>query len=287
VPFAGTDASLRALLARLRGLRQGPDDEVLVADNRPSARREWRQGTTRVLPAPTYACPAHARNVAASAAKGEWLIFIDADSTPAPGLIDEYLNPRPSAEVGVLVGEIHDRAERDTRTARYVSGRRKMDQANALSHPYRPYGQTANCAVRRAAFEAVGGFLDTVRAGEDADLCWRLQAAGWLLESRPRAIVAHRNRERFPELMRQVVKHGGGLAWLDRRYPGSAPPPRLADLLGRLPHYVRRAREAGDREESVFSLFDAAALYARDCGRLRRNVVNRSRPPGRPTPARP
>ena len=48
-----------------------------------------------------------------------------------------------------------------------------MSQRNTLTG-VRPYAQTAHCAVRRSAFEAVGGFREDIRSGGDADLCFRL-----------------------------------------------------------------------------------------------------------------
>ena len=46
-----------------------------------------------------------------------------------------------------------------------------------------PVGQARACGgdalMRRAAFEAVGGFRDDLIAGEEPELCVRLRAAGW------------------------------------------------------------------------------------------------------------
>ena len=69
-----------------------------------------------------------------------------------------------------------------------------MSQRVTLDRAGTPYAQTANCAVRRVAFEAVGGFDEQARCGEDADLCFRLAALGWGLGERPEALVVHRTR---------------------------------------------------------------------------------------------
>ncbi|HEY8367999.1 MAG TPA: glycosyltransferase family 2 protein, partial [Thermodesulfobacteriota bacterium] len=58
-------------------------------------------------------------------------------------------------------------------------------------------GETGWCSgaallVRRAAFEAVGGFDERIFLyGEDVDLSWRLRAAGYRLRYVPRAVVRH------------------------------------------------------------------------------------------------
>jgi GT2 family glycosyltransferase len=146
-----------------------------------------------------------------------------------------------------------------------------MDQATTLENGYRPYAQTANCAVRASAFAAAGGFAGDIgsSAAGDADLCWRLQEAGWEIESRPTAAVDHENRVRFRDLLRQLARHGAGLAWLERRYPGSSPRPTGRDLIRRAPHYLLAAARAADREQAAFALADLCCLYARDWGRLR------------------
>jgi GT2 family glycosyltransferase len=247
VPFAGSDAELLACRQAMTGLGA---EQLLIHDNRHGE------------PASAY----YARQAAAREATGEWLVFLDADTVPEPGLLDAYFDPPPGERTGVLAGGIEDWVEEDTRVARYIRTRRKLDQATTLGHA-RPYAQTANCAVRSAAFQAVGGFPDPVRSGGDADLCWRLAEAGWTLEPRPDARVRHRNRARLTELLRQLHRHGSGMQWLDRRYPGSFPPPTPRELLGRLKLLGRAGMDGA---------LDFLALWARDLGRLRAN--------GDPTP---
>jgi GT2 family glycosyltransferase len=276
VPFAGQQPELERMLDRLARLRLGPDDAVVLVDNRrepqPPARGPAPGVTIRH--ASTRSSSWHARDVGAgtAAAAQEWLIFIDADTRPAPDLIDRYLDPPPPDKVGVLAGGVRDWAATEaTLCSRYTSARGKMDQRATLGNAYRPYAQTANCAVRRSAFVAVGGFAPGIgsSAAGDADLCWRLADAGWLLEERREAVVDHENRTRLRDLWRQLARHGAGLAWLERRYPGSAAPPTPRELVGRVPHYLLAAARAGTPEEAAFALADLACLYARDWGRLR------------------
>jgi hypothetical protein len=249
---------------------------VIVADNRPNNHRSTSgQDGIRVVRAPGLRSPPHARNQGARAGGAEWLVFLDADTEPDPGLLDAYLSEAPAPDVGVLAGGIHDVAKRDTPVARYVCVRAKMHHAATLSHGRAPYALTANCAVRRAAFDQVGGFAEAIRAGEDADLCWRLQAAGWRVEVRPGARVAHRARETARALLGQMARHGSGAGWLNRRYPGAFPPPEARAVVGRFPHYLgaaARARRAGDRDGARFALLDLAALCAFDLGRLLPNA---------------
>ena len=254
VPFAGSDAALDAVFEVMAGVALRPGDELLIADNRP-------RPDPRAIDASGPASSYFARQVAADRARGEWLVFVDADTVPEPDLLDAYFAPAPGDGTGILAGGIVDGVERDTPVARYIERRRKLDQATTLAHPRRPYAQTANVAVRRRAFESVGGFAGPILSGGDADLCWRLQEAGWGLEERPNAVVRHRNRATLRALLGQLHRHGAGMMWLERRYPGSFPPPTPRELLGRSRLLTRGPDGA----------IDFLALWARDLGRLRAN----------------
>jgi GT2 family glycosyltransferase len=260
VPFAGPPAALEACLQALATLTLRDGDEILVADNR-ARPAPGRRGRTEVLDASGPASSYFARAVAAARAHGEWLVFLDADCTPDPGLLDAYLAPPPGERTAVLAGAIEDWVAADTRVARYVASRRMLAQESTLAHPERPYAVTANAAVRRAAFEVVGGFPDPVRSGGDADLCWRLADAGWELEQRPGARVRHRNRERLRDLLAQVHRHGSGMQWLQQRRPGAFPPPSPRELA------TRFTLLAGDGDARI----DFLVRWARDLGRLRAN----------------
>lgn len=278
VPFAGQQSRLVAMLDRLGRLELRDGDEALLVDNRTDAAGvalapASHSDRVRLLAAPERASSWYARNLGAADSTGAWLLFIDADTRPPVDLLDRYFEPPPGERVGVLAGGVRDWTDAETLCARYVSARRKMDQRIVLEHPYRPYAQTANCLVRRSAFEAVGGFNEERFAAGDADLCWRLQDAGWRLDERADAYVEHENRTRFRDLFAQLRHHGSGLEWLERRYPGSAPRPRPRELAGRIPHYLRRAVVAGDADERLFALADLGSLYARDLGRLRRELT--------------
>lgn len=306
VPFAGRSDELEQLVERLRQIALGVGDELIVADNgsRPAPRRaridnrrEPRTSDTpgtpgtpatrtmpvsaapglRVLAARGLRSAGFARNRGAEIAAGEWLVFIDADTQPNGSLLDDYFDPSPGAGTGVLAGGILDVAQSSTRAARHSAARGQMSQVTTLRRAGAPYAQTANCAIRRSAFIAVGGFNQKIRSGEDADLCFRLAAAGWQIEERERARVAHPTRASVRALLTQLARHGSGAAWLDRRYPGEFPSPRARQLAARPAHAVARVGAAltrGDRDQAAFALLDLLGTSAFDLGRL---LSNRAR----------
>ena len=252
VPFAGSDAALADVRARLAALTLRDGDTARVVDN-------------RLQP---VASSYFARNSGAARGSAEWLVFLDADVRFDSDLLDRLLDPPPADDVGVIAGGIQDEVVTDTPTARALARRAAMDQRVVTDRPH-PFAQTAHCAVRRAAFEAIGGFVSDVRSGGDADLCFRLRDAGWRLEARHHAVVRHEARASLSQVIRQVARHGAGAAWVNRRHPGTLPPRwSLGWLRWTLKRAVRGVR--GDRD----ALLDAVLGWAFELGRL---VPNRAR----------
>jgi cellulose synthase/poly-beta-1,6-N-acetylglucosamine synthase-like glycosyltransferase len=77
-----------------------------------------------------------------------------------------------------------------------------------------------NMAFRKAALEAVGGFDTTFRvAGDDVDICWRLQQRGWTLGFNPAAVVWHHRRNSIRTYLRQQWGYGKAEALLEEKWP--------------------------------------------------------------------
>ncbi len=275
VPFAGTAPALRALVLRFGALRTRPGDTITVADNRGVAGgTALATDRVRIVEAFGRRGSYHARNVGARAGDAEWLLFLDADVEPANDLLDRLFEPEPDERTAILAGAVLDEPPPDDggpAALRFAWLKSSMSQEVTLGHGEWAFAQTANCAVRRAAFDEVGGFRGEVRSGGDADLCFRLAAAGWRLERRPGAAALHRNRTTIPRMLAQRARHGAGAAWLAREHPGALAARRPAGLAW---WSVRRfaaglaAWTRGDRDAALLGLLDGPAVWAFELGRL-------------------
>jgi glycosyltransferase involved in cell wall biosynthesis len=274
VPFAGSDAALDDLLRRLQTIELRDGDTLTVVDNRPDAADRGDE----VIAAPDQQSSYHARNRGAARGSAPWLLFIDADVDPAPDILDRYFEPAPDEDVGLLAGGVQDAplSPDPTRAERYAVSAEQMSQTRTLRAGPWAYAQTANAAVRREAFERIGGFVEGIRSGGDADLCFRLRVAGWRLDSREHAGVVHHNRASTRAFLRQKARHGAGAAWLNDQYPGSFPPRDRRVWLRRLLREVKTGAlltARGRRDEAADLLFPTLTVWSFELGRFLSNRV--------------
>lgn len=155
-----------------------------------------------------------ARNTGIRVACGELLAFTDSDCRPAANWLSELAVAFDGPRTGVVVGRI-DALPGKSCVEGYSARRRMLSQDNTVAHRYRPYGQTANLAVRRAVFERTGLFRPYLTTGGDADLCWRALESGWRLEIADQAVVLHRNRSTISGLIEQSNRYARGEVYLE------------------------------------------------------------------------
>lgn len=270
MPFAGDERAAREAVKALLALARGPGDELILVDNSVvGVSLDGAAGSPDgvvVIEATRERSPAHARNVGAAQAHGDWILFLDADCQAPSELLDAYFAAPIAGDVGALAGEVVPMPGAETLASRYGSARSFLSQQAHINHPYRPRAVAANLLVRREAFEQIGGFHEGVRAAEDTDFSWRLQQAGWRLELRRGALVEHRYRATLRELRRQWRGYAAGRAWLGRRYEGFTPQPAVTRAL----HRLGRRPLDGERPAIGPGAVPARGAPAAGVGRLER-----------------
>lgn len=251
IPIYNGMQDLPDLLAGLRAQTYPIDRvEYLLVDNNSqdgtyehlvaAAAQAQEQGwPLRILREPEIQSSYAARNTGIRAARGEILAFTDADCRPAPHWLTDLVAPfwqdSSSSKLGLVIGEIkalpgHSLWER------YADRQDTLSQKHTLAHPFCPYGQTANVAIRREVLRSTGLFRPYLTTGGDADLCWRiLRTRDWQWHFAETAIVYHRHRQTLKELRSQWRRYGRSNRFLhDLHGIDLMRQPRLQDYAYRL-----------------------------------------------------
>ena len=213
IPHLDTPEALDLCLASLADERCRLRSEfpVIVVDNGSSQRPE--QVCTAYhfvrLIEETEPGPGPARNSGARMATTEIIAFIDADCTACPGWAVTFLDHfRKHPETSVVGGEVriaHADPDRPTAIEAYESvyGYRMRQYYERDG-----YTGTGNMAVRREAFDLVGGFAG-ISVAEDLDWGRRARSLGLRIEFLPEMTIATPARGSYSELARKWDRHIG------------------------------------------------------------------------------
>lgn len=159
-----------------------------------------------------------ARNTGIKASQGEILVFTDADCRPYPNWVEEIIKPFNNQPIGIVAGELIA-LPGETFLEKYAERAEMMAQKFLLEHPFCPYGQTANLAIRKEAFYKIGLFRPYLTTGGDADICWRIQReTNYKLEYAPKAIIQHRHRSTLKSFRSQFRRYGSSNRYLHELY---------------------------------------------------------------------
>ncbi len=183
--------------------------EVIVVDNGSRRRPEAEVATfpgARLAEEPVPG-PGPARNRGAALARGAILAFTDADCLPEPGWL-AAIHARFAADPGleIIGGEVRIFTE--------TPGDLTPAEAFQLLYAYRQqlyisrrnFSVTANLAIRRPVWEAVGPFAGLERA-EDVDWGRRAVGAGHRIVYAPEVRVGHPARRSMAELRATWDRH--------------------------------------------------------------------------------
>ncbi len=149
---------------------------------------------------------------------------------PSPGwletLVPHFDDPKVAAVAPRIATTVPDSLP--ATIAKYESARPTLDRGpiEAIVRPRSrvPFAPTATLLVRRSALEHIDGFDETMRFGEDVDLVWRLNEAGWTVRYDPRATVRHTARNTTRGWLRQRFDYGTSAAPLATRHGRAATP---------------------------------------------------------------
>ncbi|MCC7181016.1 MAG: glycosyltransferase [Acidobacteria bacterium] len=198
-----------------------PDFEVIVVnDGSKDATGEIarRHPSMTLIEVPNGGLSA-ARNIGLAKASGEIVAYTDADVRVEPDWLTYLVQPFLTSDV-VACGGPNVAPADDPWQARAVSLSPGGPTHVLLDDRVAEHVPGCNLAVRRDALLAINGFNPLyLRAGDDVDVCWRLQARGGKVGFSPAALVWHHHRPSIKAFWRQQVGYGEGEAWLRPHHP--------------------------------------------------------------------
>ncbi len=198
-----------------------PDYEIILVNDGSTdgtdeiARRHPR---VRVIDTPNQGLSA-ARNVGLAEATGEIVAYTDADTRVDPDWLTFLVQPFLTSDV-VGSGGPNVVPSDDPPIAQCIARAPGGPTHVLLDDRIAEHVPGCNMAFKRDALLAIGGFNPIyLRAGDDVDVCWRLQARGWKIGFASSALVWHHHRASVKAYWRQQVGYGEGETWLMAHHP--------------------------------------------------------------------
>jgi glycosyltransferase involved in cell wall biosynthesis len=244
--------------------------EVIIADNASTDDTAgvavgWasRLPGLRVVRAASRRGINHARNVGARAARGDLVIFCDADDVAAPCWLRAMVDAARGADI---VGGHTDHVALNSSRVRAWRPSVPEDRLPDV-FGFLPYATGASLGVRTEVLQALGGFNEEYAGGgDDVEFCWRAQLASYTIGHAPDAVMFYRLRDRLWPLAKQGYGYGKSDAHLYRDFrPQGLPPLGAGAAIRSWSRLFRRLPELASRDRAGSWVYGAAWR----CGRLR------------------
>ena len=214
-----SESTLRKCFDGLRDLDY-PDYEVIVVNDGSTDATDaiTREYGFRLISTENRGLSS-ARNAGLEAATGEIVAYIDADAHPDPHwlchLATAFVKSSHAGIGGPNIPPLDDGA-----TAECVANAPGGPIHVLLSDEIAEHIPGCNMAFWKASLDAIGGFDPQFRiAGDDVDICWRLQDQGWTVGFSPGAVVWHHRRGCVRDYLKQQFEYGKAEALLERKWP--------------------------------------------------------------------
>jgi GT2 family glycosyltransferase len=203
----------------LSGLDYPDYEVVVVSDGSTDATADIARKYDCVLIETENRGLSSARNTALEAATGEVIAYIDDDAWPDPHWL-HYLGTAFASTDHAAIGGPNLPPPGATDTAQCVANAPGSPTHVLVADTVAEHIPGCNSAYRRSALLAIGGFDTQFRiAGDDVDVCWRLQEAGRTIGFNPAAVVWHHRRRSVRAYLRQQRGYGRAEGLLAKKWP--------------------------------------------------------------------
>jgi glycosyltransferase involved in cell wall biosynthesis len=211
--------TIGACLAGIQKLNY-PDYEVIVVDDGSGDRTADIAETFSVrLIRKENGGLSNARNTALAHATGDIIAYIDSDAYPDPDWL-AYLAEAHSDGTYMAVGGPNILPPEAGDLEECVANSPGGPVHVLLDDEHAEHIPGCNMSFRVDALREIGGFDGRFKiAGDDVDICWRIQDSGGLIGFRAAAAVFHRRRGTVWGYLKQQLNYGRAEAMLERKWP--------------------------------------------------------------------
>lgn len=212
--------TLKACLDSLLGLNYPETEIILVDDGATDATPQ----IAALYPKVRYIRQAHhglsvARNTGTAGATGDIVAFIDADCRADEDWLYYLVGELEQGQFAAVGGPNYPPPE-DSPVASVVMASPGGPAPVMLTDRLAEHIPGCNMAIYKRALEEAGGFDPIFEAaGDDVDMCWRLQEQGHKIGFSPAAFVWHRRRSTVRAYLKQQEGYGEAEALLERKHP--------------------------------------------------------------------
>lgn len=173
--------------------------------------------------------PSATRNTGAKEATGEILAFTDADDKADKSWLTNIVKHYKKRNVGCVVGSSH-----------IIYGDRNWQQKilaelficlrgdNVVKNIYNSKGRMGsnksigtNITFRRDIFKEMKGYEENLLAGEEQDIIWRVEKAGYKIAFEPNAVVYVTPKDSFKEYIKRAYLYSRSSAIVYFKHPAN------------------------------------------------------------------